>query len=132
MIMLIGCVALYLQSIGLMLFILFLLGTQSAFFGPIKYSILPQHLKREEILGANGYVEAGTFIAILLGTILGGLLASDLAYQQILMFTLVVVAGFGWFASRQIPSARAAASGVDSVVQYLAQQPGYNQYGAQQ
>ena len=109
LIMMAGCVALYLQSIGFMLFILFLLGAQSAFFGPIKYSILPQHLARNQILNANSYVEAGTFIAILLGTILGGLLASDIDYQLFLMATLLTVACIGWLTSRQIPAADAAA-----------------------
>jgi len=108
-IMLFGCFALYQQSIALMLVTLFCLGAQSTFFGPIKYSILPQHLGRHEILEANGYVEAGTFIAILLGTILGGYLASDAAYQTVLMIILVLVAVVGWLVSRAIPSARPAA-----------------------
>jgi len=104
-IMLLGCVALYFQSVGMMLLVLFLLGTQSAFFGPIKYSILPQHLAQDEILGASGYVEAATFIAILLGTILGGFLAGNADYQQILMFTLVTVAGLGWLIFGAVPKA---------------------------
>lgn len=108
-IMLLGSVALYLQSVSLMLFILFALGAQSAFFGPIKYSILPQHLAPHEILPGNAYVESGTFIAILLGTILGGLLASRPEYQPILMATLIAVAALGWWVSREIPSAKPAA-----------------------
>ena len=109
LIMLLGCIALYYQSIGLMLFILFALGAQSAFFGPIKYSILPQHLQPNEILDGNAYVEAGTFIAILLGTILGGFLARKPEYQYFLMVTLIGVAIIGWLISRRIPSAIAAA-----------------------
>jgi len=108
-IMVMGSIALYLQSVGLMLFILFALGAQSAFFGPIKYSILPQHLAPEEILDANAYVESGTFIAILLGTILGGFLATTLAFQPFLMAVLLGVAILGWFVSRGIPSAAPAA-----------------------
>ena len=108
-IMLCGSVALYFQSVPAMLAILFALGAQSAFFGPIKYSILPQHLHNDEILDANAYVEAGTFIAILLGTILGGYLANDISLQTILMATMVSVAVLGWFMSRQIPDAPAAA-----------------------
>nr|NIS42615.1 acyl-[ACP]--phospholipid O-acyltransferase [Desulfuromonadales bacterium] len=54
--------------------VLFLMGTQSAFFGPLKYSILPDHLREEELVGGNGLVEAATFVAILIGTIAGGLL----------------------------------------------------------
>ena len=108
-IMIIGCITLYLGSVNAMLVVLFALGTQSAFFGPIKYSILPQHLASNEVLSGNAYVEAGTFIAILLGTILGGLLASDIAYQSLLMTTLLGVALLGWLVSRKIPSAPPAA-----------------------
>ncbi len=57
-----------------MLLLLFLLGTQAAFFGPVKYAVLPELLGDDELMGGNGLVEAGTFVAILLGTILGGLL----------------------------------------------------------
>ena len=107
-IMVVGCVSLYYQSVNVMLLILFALGTQSAFFGPIKYSILPQHLKSNEILNANAYVESGTFIAILLGGMLGGFLASDAAYQQVLMTAMMSVAVFGWLVSLKIPNAEPA------------------------
>ena len=50
------------------------MGVHSTFFGPIKYAILPQHLTKDEVLGGTGLVEAGTYIGILSGTILGGLL----------------------------------------------------------
>lgn len=76
-IMVMGAVGFYLQSLSLLLSALFLGGVQSALFGPVKYSILPQHLKREELTGGNGLVEMGTFVAILIGTILGGLLIGD-------------------------------------------------------
>ncbi len=109
LIMLTGCLALYFQSVPMMLGILFALGAQSAFFGPIKYSILPQHLREDEILRGNAYVEAGTFIAILLGTIVGGYFARHLSYQFILMSCLVGFAVLGWWVSRSIPSAPAAA-----------------------
>lgn len=107
-IMVIGSVALYYQFVPLMLFLLFALGSQSAFFGPIKYSILPQHMANDEILSANAYVEAGTFIAIMMGAIVGGLLASEVIYIQFLMMTLIAVAVLGWLASRSIPSASAS------------------------
>lgn len=103
-----GCVALYLESVYFMLVVLFALGTQSAFFGPIKYSILPQHLKKEELLSANAYVEAATFISILLGTILGGFLVKDVAYEKALMALLIIVSLGGVFMSRRIPNAPAA------------------------
>ena len=62
------------QSIPLMLLALFAMGVHSTFFGPIKYAILPQHLHDDEVLGGTGLVEAGTYIAILGGTLLGGVL----------------------------------------------------------
>jgi 1-acyl-sn-glycerol-3-phosphate acyltransferase len=108
-IMLVGCVALSLQSIELMLFVLFCLGAQSAFFGPIKYSILPQHVGKHELLAATGYVEAATFVSILLGTILGGLLAGEGGSLNVLMITMVAIAGVGYVVSCSIPSAPAAA-----------------------
>jgi MFS family permease len=61
-------------SIALMLAALFAMGVHSTFFGPIKYAILPQHLGNDEVLGGTGLVEAGTYIAILLGTIVGGII----------------------------------------------------------
>ncbi len=111
-IMVMGSFALYMQSVGAMLVVLFALGSQSAFFGPIKYSILPQHVSKDEVLTANAYVEAGTFIAILLGTILGGSLANymgvNIDYQYALMGSIVGFAILGWFASALIPHAPAA------------------------
>src|SRR3546814_19901443 len=53
--------------------VLFLMGTQSAFFGPLKYGILPQQLEARELIGGNALIEAGTFLALLLGNIAGGL-----------------------------------------------------------
>ena len=52
----------------------FLMGLHSTLFGPVKYAYLPQHLHETELTGGNGMVEMGTFVAILLGTILGGVL----------------------------------------------------------
>ncbi len=107
-IMLMGCIALYFQSVYGMLGILFALGAQSSFFGPIKYSILPQHVDDSEILTANAYVEAGTFIAILLGQVLGGALGEKPEYQTVLMFSIVFFAVVGRFSSQFIPDAPAA------------------------
>ena len=108
-IMLCGCVALYFKNVPAMLAVLFALGTQSTFFGPIKYSILPQHVKPNEILSANAYVEAGTFIAILLGQVLGGALSEKEAYLPFLMTSIVGFAVLGWLSARSIPDAPAAA-----------------------
>jgi len=73
-IMLFGAAGLVLHNIPLLLTALTAMGVHSTFFGPIKYAILPQHLEPEEVLGGTGLVEAGTYIAILGGTIIGGLL----------------------------------------------------------
>lgn len=70
-----GIGALYSGNHVFCLAVLFLLGVQSAFFGPVKYAILPQSLKRSELVGGNALVEMGTFVGILAGTIVGGLLA---------------------------------------------------------
>ncbi|MEZ4820137.1 MAG: hypothetical protein R3A45_09685 [Bdellovibrionota bacterium] len=63
----------YMQSVWGLLIILFFMGMQSTFFGPIKYSLLPEHLHEDELIPGNAYVEGGTFLAILLGTIIGGM-----------------------------------------------------------
>jgi MFS family permease len=73
-IMLFGAAGLILHNVTLLLIALFAMGVHSTFFGPIKYAILPQHLEPDEVLGGTGLVEAGTYVAILVGTILGGLL----------------------------------------------------------
>src|SRR5438034_1072118 len=70
-IMLLGAAGLHLHSVPLLLGVVFLMGTHSAVFGPVKYSILPQHLHADELVGGNALVQMGTFAAILLGTILG-------------------------------------------------------------
>lgn len=72
--MLLATLGFYLQNVTLLMTVLFLLGTQATFFGPLKYAILPNQLHKDELIAGNGLIEAGTFIAILLGTIVGGLL----------------------------------------------------------
>ena len=72
-----GAAGLILHNIPLLLAALFAMGVHSSFFGPIKYAVLPQHLKSDEVLGGTGLVEAGTYGAILLGTIAGGLLGRE-------------------------------------------------------
>jgi len=83
-IMIFGAAGLLLQNVPLLLIALTAMGVHSTFFGPIKYAILPQHLTKDEVLGGTGLVEAGTYIAILCGTIFGGLLVhqrSDGSYH---------------------------------------------------
>ena len=74
-IMVVGGAGLLLANTLLMLLAVCAMGIHSTFFGPIKYAILPQHLRHDEVLGGTGLVEAGTYIAILGGTILAGALA---------------------------------------------------------
>jgi Major Facilitator Superfamily len=73
-IMVFGAAGLLLHNVPLLLVALTAMGIHSTFFGPIKYAILPQHLHKDEVLAGTGLVEAGTYIGILTGTILGGLL----------------------------------------------------------
>ena len=96
LIMLLGGVALLSQELVLLFFTLFLMGSQSAFFGPIKYSILPEILDKPELLKGNGLFSGSTFIAILLGTTLGGigvLLEGGLWLMSIVIL-VVAIAGY--------------------------------------
>ncbi|MFA5589567.1 MAG: MFS transporter [Lysobacteraceae bacterium] len=107
--MLLAAVALWLQSLPLLLGTLFLSGAQSALFGPLKYSILPQALRPAELVGGNALVESGTFLAILLGTFVGGWLMGFSTGTLWVGAALVVIAFAGWMASRVIPAAPATA-----------------------
>jgi MFS family permease len=105
-IMTIGGAGIVLASKVLMLIALGMMGVHSTFFGPIKYAILPQHLRRDEVLGGTGLVEAGTYIAILLGTILAGVLATR---PQVAAAAVLGFAALGYLAGRQVPPAPPAA-----------------------
>ncbi len=87
-------------GIGIMLAAVFMLGTHSTFFGPIKYAILPQHLKEDEVLGGTGLVEAATYLSILLGTVIAGWVSIETAG-----FLTLAVAVVGWFTGRMVPPA---------------------------
>jgi len=87
-------------AIPLMLAALLAMGVHSTFFGPIKYAILPQHLHDGEVLAGTGLVEAGTYIAILAGTILAGWIPVEVAAGGV-----VVTALIGYFSGRQVPPA---------------------------
>lgn len=99
-IMMAGAAGLLIGNVPLMLLALFAMGVHSSFFGPIKYAILPQHLERDEVLGGTGLVEAGTYGAILLGTIAGGLIPAHIAAAGVL-----VVAAVGRWVGGQVPPA---------------------------
>ena len=92
--------AIDLVAIPLMLLALFAMGVHSTFFGPIRYAILPQHLDDHEILGGTGLVEAGTYIAILAGTILAGLIPVEVAAACVILTAII-----GYIAGRQVPPA---------------------------
>ncbi len=101
--------ALVTRNVAALMALLFLMGTQSTIFGPVKYGILPQHLKPEELVGGNGMVEMGTFIAILIGTLLGGLLIGLPGNgTHWVALTVVSLALVGYLTSRGIPTAPAA------------------------
>lgn len=87
--------------------ILFLMGTQSALFGPVKYAILPQHLHQDELISANAMVEAGTFLAILIGTIAGGLLILRGGGVEMVSALIIAISVLGFCASLFIPKAPA-------------------------
>lgn len=93
-------IAVHSVAIPLLLFVVFLAAAQSTFFGPIKYSILPQHLGREEVLPGTGLIEAGTYLAILTGTIIAGFVSVQTA-----MVLIVLIAFAGYATSRFIPDA---------------------------
>ncbi len=101
-VMLLGATAFILQSPALLVTILFLMGLQSALFGPVKYSLLPQALESRELIGGNAMVEAGTFLAILMGLILGTALVTDFGTAAIAA-AVVGTALLGYWASRGVP-----------------------------
>lgn len=95
----------WLQQLPILLLALFLLGLHSTIFGPIKYAILPQHLAPAELLGGNALIESGTFIAILLGSLLGGLLAGMKGALLWIPVVGGIIALGGYFSARAIPVA---------------------------
>lgn len=100
-IMLVATAGFFLKSLPVLLFALFCMGTHSAFFGPAKYGFLPQVLGERELTGGNALLEAGTFLAILLGTLLAGVLAAQ-ATPAALTGALLGLSLCGIVASRYI------------------------------
>lgn len=104
-IMVIGATGFVRGSLALLLGALFLMGLHSTVFGPVKYAILPQTLKEEELVGGNALVETGTSLAILAGTIAGGLLIAAPAGASLLVPVATIgIACAGYLASRLVPS----------------------------
>ncbi|TNF86058.1 MAG: MFS transporter [Gammaproteobacteria bacterium] len=106
-IMLLGALAFIFHSPIMLVAILFLMGTQSTLFGPVKYSLMPQALEPEELVSGNAMVEFGTFIAILIGLIASVYIIGFGNYA--IAIAVVVTAGLGYWASRGIPRLPAAA-----------------------
>ena len=106
-IMIVAAIGFAFDHLALMLVALFAMGTHSALFGPVKYSILPQTLREEELVGGNGLVEMGTFLSILAGTIGAGIMLSSSNYTVIVSVVIIAVAVLGYLASRAIPAAPA-------------------------
>jgi len=108
-IMLGAAVGFILDHVPLLIAMLFMMGFHSTLFGPVKYSIMPQHLKPEELIGGNAWIEMGTNMAILLGTMLGGVL---IAWQQGHLWVscaVITIAVLGYLSSLTIPAAPPAA-----------------------
>ncbi|NMM40541.1 MFS transporter [Pseudoalteromonas arctica] len=102
-IMLVGAVAISTQSVWLMLTTVFLTGLQSTFFGPLKYSILPQHVAADELTKANGLVESATFVAILIGTTFGTYYITQTVGATVICVAIISLAIIGYLSSRSIP-----------------------------
>lgn len=97
-------VALYLGNMFALMSVVFLLGFQSTLFGPIKYSIIPQLLEKHELTGGNGLVTAGTYVAILAGTVLGPIIAGvPLDWPWLVLIATLLVAAAGYRASLGVP-----------------------------
>ncbi len=95
-------IAVDLVAIPLLMVALFAMGVHSTFFGPIKYAILPQHLEEHEVLAGTGLVEAGTYIAILFGTIIAGWIPVEAAAGAVVLTSVI-----GYLVSRHVPPAPA-------------------------
>lgn len=102
-VMLLGAVGFYFDSLPFLLISLFMLGIQATFFGPIKYGILPELLESRELISGNALIELGTFISILLGTILGGILMGmGENGRHYVSFASIGIAVLGFLSSRKI------------------------------
>jgi len=106
-IMVVAGAGLLMKNLPLLLGALFLLGAQSAFFGPVKYALLPQALSPRELVGGNGLVESGTFVAILTGTLVAGVLTTFPNGTLMVTALILIVSIVGFCSSLAIPRAPA-------------------------
>ena len=104
-IMAVGWMSLYMDQIWLHLAVLFLAGTQAAFFSPVKYGLLPQHLGDDELVGGNGLIEMTTFISILLGVLFGGYFVLQPGGKAMVGATITGLSVAGYLMARRIPPA---------------------------
>ncbi|HAG39094.1 MAG TPA: MFS transporter, partial [Pseudoalteromonas sp.] len=88
--------SIFTQYVWLMLTTVFFMGLQSTFFGPLKYSILPQHVAPSELTKANGLVESATFVAILIGTIFGTYYITQTTGPTIISIAVLILAVLGF------------------------------------
>ena len=104
-----GAVGFWIENYYFLLAVLFLMGTHSTFFGPLKYGVLPQHLREDELTGGNGLIQMGTYVAILTGGMIGGLLAGldDVGPLAVVVCVVGIAAG-GRVAAGYIPQAPAS------------------------
>lgn len=98
-----GCIGIIFQNYYIMLFVLFLLGLQATFFGPIKYSLIPHYAPKDQLIFANAMVSSGTFVAILIGTIIGGVAAGFGNNYWPLITVLLIVAYLGLHYAKKLP-----------------------------
>jgi len=108
-IMIFASLGFFMHNIWLLATALFMMGVHSTIFGPVKFAYLPQHLNEQELLGGNGMVEMGSFVAILLGQILGAWLAIQTQHVLFSSVTVLVIAVLGYVTSRGIPHSPAPA-----------------------
>jgi len=106
--MIIAAISFMTGSYAMLMLVLFLMGFQSAMFGPVKYAYLPQQLETDELVGGNALVESGTYVAIILGLLVGGLAISVESTSQVVLAALLVcISLLGYLASRRIPITKA-------------------------
>ena len=110
--MLFAALGFVLHVFWLLVSALFMMGMHSTLFGPVKYAYLPQHLAESELVGGNGMVEMGTFVAILLGQMIGAGLGMHQGGEPVTGFSILGLALLGYLASNHIPNSPAAEPGL--------------------
>ncbi|MCF6283959.1 MAG: MFS transporter [Candidatus Hydrogenedentes bacterium] len=110
-IMMLATVGLFTEHLALLLFVLFLMGAQSSFFGPIKFGILPELLDESDLVGGNALVEMATFLAILLGTLTGGIFIAMDGGAWWVSATVLTIALVGWLVTFRLAPTQATNPG---------------------